>query len=171
MKKIFGLLIIILFSCDNEIPIEDNFVVEAFLFQGEKVDDVRIKETKLWNSEDSIDTYIGNANIKIYGNGSEYSLEYNSTEGNYFIDDDLEIISGNTYGLEVNVDDRTATAETVVPTKPIGLILLLVAVFPANIYLAQSTQAQEAIGATQDIASWRLPVQGIFIWIAYWIRK
>ena len=35
----------------------------------------------------------------------------------------------------------------------IGLILLLVAVFPANIYLAQSTQAQEAIGATQDIAS------------------
>ena len=53
----------------------------------------------------------------------------------------------------------------------IGLILLLVAVFPANIYLAQSTQAQEAIGATQDIASWRLPVQGIFIWIAYWIRK
>ncbi|MFL3000813.1 MAG: DUF4249 family protein [Cytophagales bacterium] len=121
MKKIFGLLIIILFSCDNEIPIEDNFVVEAFLFQGEKVDDVRIKETKLWNSEDSIDTYIGNANIKIYGNGSEYSLEYNSTEGNYFIEDDLEIISGNTYGLEVNVDDRTATAETVVPTKPIGL--------------------------------------------------
>ena len=71
MKKIFGLLIIILFSCDNEIPIEDNFVVEAFLFQGEKVDDVRIKETKLWNSEYSIDTYIGNANIKIYGNGSE----------------------------------------------------------------------------------------------------
>ena len=121
MKKIFGLLIIILFSCDNEIPIEDNFVVEAFLFQGEKVDDVRIKETKLWNSEDSIDTYIGNANIKIYGNGSEYSLKYNGTEGNYFIEDDIEIISGNTYGIQVNVDNRTATAETVVPTKPIGL--------------------------------------------------
>ena len=121
MKKIFGLLIIILFSCDNEIPIEDNFVVEAFLFQGEKVDDVRIKETKLWNSEDSIDTYIGNAKVKMYGNGSEYSLEFNSIEGNYFTDDDLEIISGNTYGIEVNVDDRTATAETVVPTKPIGL--------------------------------------------------
>tara|TARA_B100001758_G_scaffold106772_1_gene91514 strand:+ start:2505 stop:3326 length:822 start_codon:yes stop_codon:yes gene_type:complete len=121
MKKILGLLTIILFSCDNEIPIEDNFVVEAFLFQGEKVDDVRIKETKLWNSEDSIDTYIGNAKVKLYGNGSEYNLEYNSIEGNYFTDDDLEIISGNTYGIEVNVDDRKATAETVVPTKPIGL--------------------------------------------------
>jgi len=53
----------------------------------------------------------------------------------------------------------------------IGLILLLIAVFPANIYLAQNKEAQEAIGASQQIAIWRLPIQGIFIWIAYWIRK
>ena len=53
----------------------------------------------------------------------------------------------------------------------IGLILLLIAIFPANIYLAQSKEAQEAIGASQQIAIWRLPIQGILIWIAYWIRK
>ena len=53
----------------------------------------------------------------------------------------------------------------------IGLILLLIAVFPANIYLAQSKEAQEAIGASQQIAIWRLPIQGILIWIEYWIRK
>tara|TARA_B100000989_G_scaffold8638_1_gene5939 strand:- start:2663 stop:3037 length:375 start_codon:yes stop_codon:yes gene_type:complete len=53
----------------------------------------------------------------------------------------------------------------------IGLILLLVAVFPANIYLAQSKEAQEAIGATQQIATWRLPIQGVLIWIAFYIRK
>ena len=53
----------------------------------------------------------------------------------------------------------------------IGLILLLVAVFPANIYLAQSKEAQEAIGATQEIATWRLPIQGVLIWIAYYIRR
>jgi len=53
----------------------------------------------------------------------------------------------------------------------IGLILLLIAVFPANIYLAQNEIAQEAIGATQEIATWRLPIQGILIWIAYFIRK
>ena len=52
-----------------------------------------------------------------------------------------------------------------------GLILLLIAVFPANIYLAQSKEAQEAIGTSQQIAIWRLPIQGILIWIAYWIRK
>ncbi len=53
----------------------------------------------------------------------------------------------------------------------IGLIFLLIAVFPANIYLAQNKEAQEAIGASQQIAIWRLPIQGILIWIAYWIRK
>lgn len=53
----------------------------------------------------------------------------------------------------------------------IGLILLLIAVFPANIYLAQNEIAQEAIGATQEIAIWRLPIQGILIWVAYFIRK
>lgn len=52
-----------------------------------------------------------------------------------------------------------------------GLILLLVAVFPANIYLAQSKEAQEALGATQEIATWRLPIQGVLIWIAYYIRR
>tara|TARA_B100000003_G_scaffold202635_1_gene212143 strand:+ start:935 stop:1345 length:411 start_codon:yes stop_codon:yes gene_type:complete len=53
----------------------------------------------------------------------------------------------------------------------IGLILLLIAVFPANIFLAQNKEAQEAIGASQQIALWRLPIQGILIWVAYWIRK
>ena len=53
----------------------------------------------------------------------------------------------------------------------IGLILLLVALFPANIYLAQSKEAQEALGATQEIATWRLPIQGVLIWIAYYIRR
>ncbi len=53
----------------------------------------------------------------------------------------------------------------------IGVILLLVAVFPANIYLAQSKEAQEALGATQEIATWRLPIQGVLIWIAYYIRR
>ena len=44
MKKILLLFIYFLFSCDVEIPIRDNFVVEAFLFQGEEVDDINPKE-------------------------------------------------------------------------------------------------------------------------------
>ena len=51
----------------------------------------------------------------------------------------------------------------------IGLILLLVAVFPANIYLAQTNGVAMNISAT--IAWARLPIQFIFIGIAYWHSK
>ena len=50
-----------------------------------------------------------------------------------------------------------------------GLILLLIAVFPANIYLAQTNGL--AMNTTPLIAWGRLPFQGIFILIAYWHTK
>ena len=49
-----------------------------------------------------------------------------------------------------------------------GIILLLVAVYPANIYLAFNQEAQELIGISAFKASWlRLPLQFVFITIAY----
>ena len=50
-----------------------------------------------------------------------------------------------------------------------GLILLLIAVFPANIYLAQTNGA--VMDTTPIIAWGRLPFQAIFILIAYWHTK
>ncbi len=47
-----------------------------------------------------------------------------------------------------------------------GLILLLVAVFPANIYLAQTNG--QAMGTSALVAWGRLPFQLLFICIAYW---
>ena len=50
-----------------------------------------------------------------------------------------------------------------------GLILLLIAVFPANIYLAQTNGT--AMNTTALFAWGRLPFQAIFILIAYWHTK
>tara|TARA_Y100001970_G_C13550870_1_gene516781 strand:- start:68 stop:400 length:333 start_codon:yes stop_codon:yes gene_type:complete len=50
-----------------------------------------------------------------------------------------------------------------------GLILLLIAVFPANIYLAQTNGA--AMNTTPIIAWGRLPFQAVFIALAYWHSK
>ena len=50
-----------------------------------------------------------------------------------------------------------------------GLILLLIAVFPANIYLAQTNGTAMDISA--EIAWGRLPFQVVFIAIAYWHSK
>ena len=49
-----------------------------------------------------------------------------------------------------------------------GLIFLLIAVFPANIYLVQSQEAQEVLGVTRGQAILRLPFQAVFIVLAYW---
>ena len=50
-----------------------------------------------------------------------------------------------------------------------GLILLLIAVYPANIYLALTNGA--AMDTTPIIAWGRLPFQFVFIGLAYWHTK
>ena len=50
-----------------------------------------------------------------------------------------------------------------------GLILLLIAVFPANIYLAQTNGT--AINTSPALAWGRLPFQAVFIVLAYWHSK
>ena len=53
-----------------------------------------------------------------------------------------------------------------------GIILLLIAVYPANIYLAFSENAQQAIGVSSFFASWvRLPIQFLLIGLAYYSSK
>ncbi len=53
-----------------------------------------------------------------------------------------------------------------------GLIFLLIAVYPANIYLASSPKPQQALNISPFLASWvRLPIQFVFIAIAYWHSK
>ena len=50
-----------------------------------------------------------------------------------------------------------------------GLIILLVAVYPANIYLAFNKEPQEFLQVSAFKASWvRLPMQFIFLGLAYW---
>ncbi len=49
-----------------------------------------------------------------------------------------------------------------------GIILLLIAVYPANIYLAFNELPQQQIGISAFAASWiRLPIQFILIGLAY----
>ena len=50
-----------------------------------------------------------------------------------------------------------------------GFILLLIAVYPANIYLAQTNGA--AMNTSALVAWGRLPFQFLFIGIAYWHTK
>ena len=107
MKRIFLFIVSLsFFSCDEETPIKDNFVVEGFLFQGEKVDDIKIKETKLWNSDDTIDVIIDNANVKLFANGNDYDLSFDNIKQSYASEEDIDIISGNTCLLYTSPSPR-----------------------------------------------------------------
>ena len=50
-----------------------------------------------------------------------------------------------------------------------GIIITLAAVFPANIYLAQTNGF--AMDTSSSVAWYRLPFQSLFIVLAYWHRK
>ena len=53
-----------------------------------------------------------------------------------------------------------------------GLILLFIAVYPANIYLAFNEGPQKALDISPFLASWvRLPIQFVLIALAYWYTK
>ena len=53
-----------------------------------------------------------------------------------------------------------------------GIILLLLAVYPANIYLAFNKDVQNLIGISQFMALWvRLPIQFVLIFIVYSILE
>lgn len=53
----------------------------------------------------------------------------------------------------------------------IGLIILLILVFPANIHLVQSELSQSLLGVTKSQSIYRLPFQGLLISISYWHSK
>ena len=54
----------------------------------------------------------------------------------------------------------------------LGLILLLIAVYPANLYLAFYELPQKLTGYDPFMVSWiRLPMQFIFLGLAYWHSK
>lgn len=50
-----------------------------------------------------------------------------------------------------------------------GLIALLIAVFPANIYAFQ--HSEEIFGISRSAHFWRLPLQGVMIAWAYWYTR
>lgn len=52
-----------------------------------------------------------------------------------------------------------------------GLIILLICVFPANIYLVESELSQYLLNVNKSQTIIRLPFQGLLILIAYWHSK
>lgn len=114
-------------SCEDENLnniAENQFVVEAFLFAGEPVDDVKIKTTFPLTEAEDISTPINNAQVILTKGGQQYQLSSSGDDGNYqYTGSDLIVETGDVFGLEVIHNGITATASTIVPTPTMGLNL------------------------------------------------
>jgi hypothetical protein len=123
------LIFIFFLSCaeENLNDIAANqFVVEAFLYAGEPIDDIRIKSTFPLAETEDTSLPINNAQVSLYKNGKKYDLIASGKEGFYhYPNNNVSVNTGDVFQLEVVHNSITAIAETTVPTPTTGLRLSL----------------------------------------------
>ncbi len=124
MRYIYAIFIIIVccFSCAGTEEMAPKFVIEGFVFAGEPVNNIKIKEQIGIDQPDSIEQLITTASVILIKNDKEYVLQYDNGKYKY-VGSDLNIVSGDVLRLEATVGDRLAYAETVVPEVTAGLSL------------------------------------------------
>jgi hypothetical protein len=124
MKYFMGCLAMILIFASCETPFsvseDDRFVVQAYLYAGEPVTDVRVTSILPLGSEDLAAPPINHANITLIKNGLRYTLVPSPGDSGYYHypGDDLVIETGDIFDFEGTVDGITATARTTVPSPP-----------------------------------------------------
>tara|TARA_Y100000758_G_scaffold246810_1_gene182800 strand:+ start:2269 stop:3102 length:834 start_codon:yes stop_codon:yes gene_type:complete len=130
MRNWFTVIVCVLGSlaCEGDLefvaPDPDTFVIQAFIFADEPVEWVTVSGVLPIDADSTeVAPVISNAEITISRGAERFDLQPTSGEpGRYhYSGDDLDIQIGDVFRLEATVDDRTATAETVVPMAPVGL--------------------------------------------------
>jgi hypothetical protein len=106
-------------STSTEPETTELFVVEAFLFAGEVIDDIRVTETIPLS--DTIEAPpINDALVELSKDGQTYLLVATGDSGYYeYAGSDLVVEAGDTFGIEVTYGAAVATGATVVPNPPI----------------------------------------------------
>ncbi len=125
MKNIFPLFVIsaLILAC-NPVPeaVNDNYVVEAYIFSKEPIREVVIKTLVPLSDPEGDSEYIDFAKIVIKKDGEIFPLEYNNRKRRYeYNGSELEILPTDVLEIETDVNGRIATATTQVPTPPVGI--------------------------------------------------
>ena len=124
MKKfILSILIVnLVFACNPvpEVGLE-NYVVEAYVFSGESVRDIKIKGLIPLDEPEGNSEIIKTATVFIIKNSNRFPLSFSPSTNTYnYQGSELEILSLDVLDLEVDVNGRLSTASTLVPEAPVG---------------------------------------------------
>ena len=127
-NKILAVLCIIIISSCEDVPDFDpgksEPVVEAFIYEGESVDDIYLKKTVPFNTGSNIEPeHISDAIVTISGNGQDFVLSpLTDQQGRYIYDgNDLSVNIGDNYQLTFEYEDRIISSTTTIPSKPEGV--------------------------------------------------
>lgn len=107
-------------ACEGDplaLPPDEQFVVQAYLYAGRPVTDVRITSTLPLGSTDSVAPPINDAEVALFKNGTRYDLALTPGDSGYYHypGDDLTVGVGDIFDLEATAGGVTATARTTVP--------------------------------------------------------
>ena len=118
------LLIALLVGCDaTDAQVNtERLVVEAYLYAGEPVTDVRVTEAALLSEEDTTPLPVTDAIVELVRGGETFQLSPSDEEGRYaYLGDDLVVGSGETFRLEVTRGEAFIEATTSVPPPPVSI--------------------------------------------------
>lgn len=122
---ILGLILSLLYSC-NPVPEaeSENYVVEAYVYAGELVTDIKIKKLIPLTEPEGESEIIKTAIVTIIKSDKSFLLSFNPATGKYRYEGiGLEIIPFDVLELEVDVNGRISTASTIVPESPVGILI------------------------------------------------
>ena len=126
-RTIFWIAVVfpVLYGCQHNplLPEATQIVLQAYLNDGERVTNITVMLSRSLSSSDTANTMLPNANVVLTKNDAQYQLTPSLQNGGeyYYLGTDLQVHSGDQFGIAVTYNGTTATAETVVPGKPVGL--------------------------------------------------
>ncbi|NRB50217.1 MAG: DUF4249 family protein [Saprospiraceae bacterium] len=172
---LYGLFLSVLFmSCEEENLnniAENQFVVEAFLYANEAIDDIRIKTTFPLADEEDTSSPINDAEVTLIKGGERFLLEPAGDQGFYYYPGtDVQVETGDLFQLEVIHNGITARAETMVPTPTTGLQISQDSIKVPQLPFSAGREAiVEAIRAfllsSSIVANWDNPNQDLYFMV------
>ena len=122
-KVLIGIIVLLSICCEENSTLEFDYeqvVIQAYLFEGEEVNDIRLTSTIPIGDDTGEITPINDAEVEIIKNSISYTLVPSAGDSGYYHyeGDDLEVFSNDEFILNVTYFDKTATATTTVPPLP-----------------------------------------------------
>lgn len=121
-------VIIIMYGCTEDsplIPDSNLVVVQAYLYAGEPVKDIRLTSTLAIDADTSKAPPINDAEVVLIKDGERFELTASAGDSGYYhyAGDDLIVQTNDLFQIEIIYNDKLVSAETTVPEVPINLAL------------------------------------------------